>query len=102
MPRAVESGAKPSCTTVSLTISPSSSISNVTFERGSAASLAATSSAMPALSAHSGVKVCQVYDSRRCGVDSRTTCSGWAVVAPRSVQAMVDPLRQSVANSTPQ
>jgi hypothetical protein len=59
------SGAKPSWTTVSLTSSPSCSISNVTCERGSAAIRSRTSSVSSSAVSSSGVKVCQLYASRR-------------------------------------
>ena len=57
-------GSNPSWTTVSFTMSSTGSISKVTSERGSAASLAMCPSLNPAsrptASAHSGLKVCQV------------------------------------------
>src|SRR5712692_2677296 len=52
-------GSKPSCTTVSLTFSPSGSMSKVTFDRGSLLTLARNSSLNSKALASSGVKVCQ-------------------------------------------
>ncbi len=54
-------GSKPSCTTVNFTTPlPPSSMSNATFERGSAPHSAARALSMPCAAAHSGVKVCHV------------------------------------------
>jgi TnpA family transposase len=58
--RRVLSDSKSLCTTVSLTISPTGSMSKVTFDLRSLASLASTSSLIPAACAHSDVGVCQV------------------------------------------
>lgn len=77
-------------------------MSKATFERRSAESPARVSSSIPLAAAHCGVKVCQVYDSRRGGSDYSTTCSGWAVSAPRSRHTTGDPVVQSVPNSSPQ
>src|SRR6185312_12356815 len=53
-------GSKPLWTTVSLTSSPWSSISKLTFERGSDANSLYVASSKPLLFAHSGVNVCHV------------------------------------------
>src|SRR5262249_35728687 len=100
--RAALSGGSPSCTTVSLTSGPAGSSSNVTFDRGSAATVSRNSSVKPTFSANSGVKSCQVYDSRRYGSASRMTCSGLAIVTPNMCQLMLDPAVQSEVNVVPQ
>src|SRR4051794_40316893 len=91
-------GSRSSWITVNLTCSPSGSISNVTFERGSAASWPRASSVSSSDSAQSGVNVCHVYDSRRYGSDSTTTCWGSAIVNPRVCQVMDEPAFQSESN----
>src|SRR3954447_10600942 len=92
----------PSCTTISRTFGPSGSISNVTFDRGSAAIAAVSSSETPTVAPNSGVNVWNVYDRRRGGSDSSTTCSGSAMVTPRCSHTSSEPTSQSDRNSTPQ
>src|SRR3954469_25448084 len=104
---------KPSWTTVSFTFAPSGSISNVTFERGSAAIAASSASSNPRLPPDSRVNGGEVYArraggggvnvyaSRRGGSDSSTTCSGSAMVTPCCSQVTVEPTCQSDPNATP-
>ena len=44
------------------------------------------------------MNVCHVYDSRRGGSYSRTTCSGSTIVTPWLCQTIDDPTFQSVSN----
>src|SRR3954451_7554904 len=92
----------PSWTTVSRTLAPSGSMSNVTFERGSAAIAVSSSSANPTLAPNSGVNVWNVYASRRGGSDSSTTCSGSAMVTPCCSHVISEPTSQSDVSTTPQ
>src|SRR6202040_733741 len=87
-PSTVLPGSKPSWMTVSLTMSPSGSMSNDTFDRLSAAQVATVcSSSCSTAVASSGTNVWKVNASRRHGSDSRMTCSGCSIFSPWSSHA---------------
>src|SRR5918994_967373 len=93
---------KPPWVTVSLTIVPAGSMSNVTWDSGSAGIAAHPSSAPPSAPVKAGVITRQVYDSRRGGSAASTIWPGSATVTPASSQVTGDPVCQSDVSATPQ